>query len=64
MRSKLVEEAITTGYYTDGDRTDVDENGKLIDWAKTEPGTYEEEDVPAEEEDDADPFRGLSDLFG
>jgi len=63
MRSKLVEEAITTSYYTDGDRTDVDENGELIDWAKTEPGSYEEEGIPAEEEDDPD-FSGLADLFG
>ena len=65
MRSKLVEEAITTGYYTDGDRTDVDENGKLIDWAKTETGLYYiPEEVPAEEDDDDVSFEGLGSLFG
>ena len=64
MRSKLAEEAITKGYYTDGDRTDVTEDGELIDWAKTEPGTYVEEDIPAEEEDDDDSFAGLGSLFG
>jgi len=63
-RAKPVEDAITKGYYTDGDRTDFDENGELIDWAKTEPGYWEEGDIPAEEEDDHDSFRGLGDLFG
>ncbi|GEM_PF-6100605 len=62
MRAKPVEEAITKGYYTDGDRTDFDESGELIDWAKTEPGYWEEGDVPAEDDDGS--FGGLADLFG
>ena len=63
MRAKPAEEAITKGYYTDGNRTDFDENGELIDWALKDPGYWEEGDVPAEEEDDPD-FSGLADLFG
>jgi hypothetical protein len=63
MRAKLVEEEITKRYYTDGDRTDVDENGELIDWAKTETGLYFviPEEAPEEEGDE---FKGLGDLFG
>ena len=62
MRSKLAEEAITKGYYTDGDRTDVTEDGELIDWAATETGLYGwTEEV---EEDDDDSFAGLGSLFG
>ena len=64
MRPKPAEEAITKGYYTDGDRTDVDENGELIDWAKTGAGIYDKEGGPAEEEDDDDSFGGLGSLFG
>ena len=63
-RAKPVEEAITKGYYTDGDRTDFDENGELIDWALKDPGYWEEGDVPAKEEDDDDSFAGLGSLFG
>jgi hypothetical protein len=65
-RAKPVEEGITMRYYTDGDRTDVDENGELIDWAKTEPGIYKgEEGVPDEDPyDDEAGFEGLGSLFG
>ena len=63
MRSKLAEEAITKGYYTDGDRTDVTEDGELIDWAATETGLYGwTEEV--EEDDVRITFSGLGDLFG
>ena len=63
MRAKPAEEAITKGYYTDGDRTDVTEDGELIDWAATEIGLYYiPEEAPEEEDDDS--FAGLGSLFG
>ena len=63
-RAKPVEEGITMRYYTDGDRTDVDDNGELIDWAETETGLYYVIPEEAPEEEDDDSFRGLADLFG
>ena len=68
MRAKPAEEAITKGYYTDGDRTDVTEDGELIDWAATETGLYYIPEEAPEEEDDEDTggfdFENLGDLFG
>ena len=42
-----------------GIRTDVDEDGNLIDWPRTEPGLYQ---VVVDEEDDGG-FEGLGNLF-
>jgi len=45
-----------------GIRTDVDEDGNLIDWPRTEPGLYEV--VEDDDDDDDVSFEGLGSLFG
>ena len=64
MRAKPAEEAITKGYYTDGDRTDVTEDGELIDWAATEYGLYYIPEEAPEEEVGVFDYHVGSDLFG